>query len=326
MAALVELPCLNAQRMKSSDAVESSDSLPTRVTPPRCPDSLSANTPDGYVIKADRLLGEGSYSSVYEAFDINSGKVVVAKLTDLSMKLRARCHRNEVGSFKYLGIGHPNLVKYYSDFTDNEIGFIILEKLSSISLEDYIANYGRLGLQEALEIFGQIVSVVVHMHERHLSPRDLKPENIAYDPEKNEVKLFDLGLAMLILPNAKGEIPFVNVTTGSPLFMAPEVIACKPHSSFAHDIWCLGQILYVLLTGQSAFNWCSSLAELRDELLVFKKIKYPPWLDFRTTQFLQGMLEFDPKLRLDVRGVMDGVKKLQDNQLKVQLKKGGNDA
>lgn len=182
-----------------------------------------------------------------------------------------------------------------------------MEKLTSSTLDDYISNYGRLPLSEALSIFEQIVSVVSFLHEHYISPRDLKTENIAFDPVTRKVTLFDLGLAMVITPKKDGTLPHVNVTTGSPLFMAPEVIACKPHNSYAHDIWCLGQILFTILVGRSPFQWCSNMAELRDELLVFKKILYPTFLDFSTTQFLKALLEFDPKLRPDIRSVQESL-------------------
>jgi serine/threonine protein kinase len=185
-----------------------------------------------------------------------------------------------------------------------------MEKLTSVTLEDFIATYGRMGVTEALEIFQQIVAAVAYMHDKNLSPRDIKPENIAYDFEANHAKIFDLGLALRLPVNSDGSSPLTSVTTGSPLYMAPEVIGNKPHDTFAHDIWCLGQVLYYMVVGQSPFQWCHTLAELRDELLVFRKIKYPSWLDFNTTLLLKGMLDFDPTLRLEIGQVIESVEEL----------------
>lgn len=218
------------------------------------------------------------------------------------------CELIQVNSFKQLPHGHKNLVQYHGDCVDrNDLGVIILEKLTSLTLDDYISTHGRMASAEALEIFEQIVSVVAFLHENNVSPRDLKNENIAFDPVTRKVTLFDLGLAMVVTPKPDGSLPHVNVTTGSPLFMAPEVIACKPHNTFAHDIWCLGQILFSLLVGRSPFQWCSNMAELRDELLLFKKIFYPTFLDFNTTQFLKTLLEFDPGLRPDIHSVQESL-------------------
>jgi serine/threonine protein kinase len=318
MSALVEMPMMKRERRASDvtlkDISECTEYLPNPVLP------RHDVKKEGYVIYTDALLGEGSYSSVFEAEDVATRKCAVAKLTDVSRKTHSHCHFNEVASFKRLEPGHPNIVRYFDDFVQNDVGIIIMEKLPSQTLEDHIAVHGRMDPLLALEIFNQIVSAVVFMHDHNLSPRDLKTENIAFDPLTNIAKIFDFGLAMQLYPNPDGTMPLVNVTTGSPLYMAPEVVAVKPHDSFAHDIWCLGQIFYMMLVGHSPFQWCSNMAELRDELLVFRKIKYPSWLDYNMTQLLKGMLHFDPTLRSDIKEIKDIVSRLISYERDFEIK------
>ncbi len=89
--------------------------------------------------------------------------------------------------------------------------------------------------------------------------------------------------------------------------MAPEVLAVKPHNSFIHDVWCLGQVLYMMLVGNCPFHNCTTLEDLKEEVLVYKHITYPSWLDYKTTQLLRGMLEWDPAVRMTLEEIRTAV-------------------
>jgi serine/threonine protein kinase len=274
------------------------------------PRAFSLLSSDRYRINSKKLLGKGSYSFVYEANDITNGNVVVAKVTNLAEKTHIRCHRQEILTFKRLGRGNEHIVKFYGDFIEDKCGVIVLEKLSSFTLEDYIYERGRMDFITGLSVFSQILSAVEAMHKVDISPRDLKAENIAFDLNTRNVKLFDFGLSAIIEPNAKGEIPLIKSTTGSPLYMAPEVLAMKPHNSFVHDIWCLGQILYTMLVGNCPFSMCTNLDDLKEEVLIYKKIAFPSWIEYKANKLLHGMLEWDPALRMtldEVRKTVDGL-------------------
>jgi len=274
------------------------------------PRVLSLLDSDRYRINNKKLLGKGSYSYVYEANDITNAAAVVAKVTSLAEKTHIRCHRQEIQTFKRLGKGHEHIVKFYGDFIEDKCGVLILEKLSSFTLEDYVYEHGRMDFISGLTVFNQIISAVEFMHRVNISPRDLKAENIAFDLETRKVKLFDFGLSAIIEPAPNGQVPLIKSTTGSPLYMAPEVLAIKPHNSFVHDIWCLGQILYTMLVGNCPFHQCTNMDDLKEEVLVYKKITYPTWLDYKASKLLKGMLEWDPALRMTLEEVKKEVESL----------------
>jgi BR serine/threonine kinase len=256
---------------------------------------------DRYIINEMKLLGTGSYSFVYEATDTITNEIVVTKLTSLNDKNRLQCYQNELMAFKKLGVcGHPNIVRCYDDYVQDQVGVLVLEKLSPITLESYLVEKGRMGYITALEFFKDIVSAVEALHNSSISPRDLKPENIAFDHRLKKLKLFDLGLATVIRKDKTGQVPLITSTTGTPLFMAPEVMALKPHNSYLHDIWGLGMILYSMVVGHSAFHNLTTLDELREEVLVYRKINYPSWLDLNVVALLQSMLDWNPENRLSI--------------------------
>ena len=78
--------------------------------------------------------------------------------------------------------------------------------------------------------------------------RDLKLENILID-ERNNVKIIDFGFSVSSAPDQK-----LKIFCGTPSYMAPEIVQKKDYNGFATDIWSLGIILYVMLSGNYPFK------------------------------------------------------------------------
>lgn len=93
----------------------------------------------------------------------------------------------------------------------------------------------------------KLLSALQHCHSENIVHRDIKPENILFDQNKNIV-LVDFGLA-------KQTKAVMDVVAGTPYFMAPEVIDGKYQERC--DIWSLGIVLYMLISGTLPFNGTS---------------------------------------------------------------------
>ncbi|KAI9610836.1 hypothetical protein H4Q26_008678 [Puccinia striiformis f. sp. tritici PST-130] len=104
-----------------------------------------------------------------------------------------------------------------------------------------------LATQEVKKIFGQIVDGVAFLHDRNIVHRDLKDENVILDPNGNP-QLIDFGSAAYVREGSK----FVTFS-GTLDFAAPEVLKGDPHGGKEIDIWALGVILFVLITGECPF-------------------------------------------------------------------------
>ncbi|XP_060775950.1 serine/threonine-protein kinase D1-like [Neoarius graeffei] len=136
-------------------------------------------------------------------------------------------------------------------FETPERTFVIMEKLHSDMLEMILSNEnGRLPERTTRFLVMQILEALRYLHMRHIAHCDLKPENVLLaspDPFP-QVKLCDFGFARII-----GEKSFRRSVVGTPAYLAPEVISSHGyHRSL--DMWAVGVILYVSLSGTFPFN------------------------------------------------------------------------
>ena len=105
--------------------------------------------------------------------------------------------------------------------------------------------------QDSAFIIRQLLSAITYCHSRGVVHRDLKPENILIDSVSKDgkilIKVIDFGAALFISPNGK-----ITELLGTPYYIAPEVLFGNYNEKC--DIWSIGVILYILLSGSPPFN------------------------------------------------------------------------
>ena len=157
-------------------------------------------------------------------------------------------------------LDHPNIVKYYREYEDDHYIHIVMEYLKGYDLYKIIAlrTYNNLDEQNMCEIIYQLLKALSFIHSQNIVHRDIKPENIVFANKKDysSLKLIDFGLAT----NTKRDIH----TVGTPYYMAPEMI--EKFSCPQSDIWSVGVIVYLMLTGKYPF-------EMKEGEDLFDKIK-----------------------------------------------------
>lgn len=150
-------------------------------------------------------------------------------------------------------------------------------------------------LPEMLRIFEQMVASVAHCHSLQVVLGNLKLGKFMWaDRDHNTVQLADLSGSQVV--DDSGQCS-VERASGSPAYIAPEVLGENTHyNGFAADMWALGVVCFILLTGSYPFEDTSSTR-------LFKKIKdaaveYPPELPQAVVQMLQQLLCRDPMDRI----------------------------
>jgi serine/threonine protein kinase len=197
-----------------------------------------------------RKLGEGGMGVVYEARDERLGRQVAIKRVRTfsgDATLRDRLVREARTA---AGISHPNICQVYELGEEGEELFVVMELLDGETLAARVAR-GPIPVNEALQITLGILAALEAMHARGIVHRDLKPSNVFLTP--HGVKLLDFGLARPPAVEA-GELAVTNPGTilGTPRYMAPEMLSDEPIGP-STDIFCLGAILFEMLTGRPAF-------------------------------------------------------------------------
>jgi len=105
--------------------------------------------------------------------------------------------------------------------------------------------------QDAAYIIRQVLSAITYCHSKGVVHRDLKPENILIDTITQDghinIKVIDFGAALFFSPKTK-----ISETLGTPYYIAPEVLMGDYNEKC--DIWSIGVVLFVLLSGTAPFN------------------------------------------------------------------------
>ncbi|XP_060030314.1 death-associated protein kinase 2 isoform X6 [Erinaceus europaeus] len=199
-------------------------------------------------------LGSGQFAIVRKCREKSTGLEFAAKFIK---KRQSRASRRGVGREEIereVGILrqvlHPHVITLHDVYESRSDVVLILELVSGGELFDFLAQKESLSEEEATSFIKQILDGVSYLHAKQIAHFDLKPENIML-LDKNipipHIKLIDFGLAHEI----EDGVEFKNIF-GTPEFVAPEIVNYEPLGLEA-DMWSIGVITYILLSGASPF-------------------------------------------------------------------------
>lgn len=201
-----------------------------------------------------RVLGQGGFGKVYLAVHKKTRERVAIKITGaggLHSSDEIEAVFSEAETVKALA--HPNIVRILNFFVIKKTlqTYFVMEYLEGGELLRFLEERGRLGEEEALAVFRQIVSAIDYCHRQKIVHRDLKLENIMkVDRASLDIKIVDFGIAGLFA-GRKSEV----TRAGSLPYLAPEVLSRKSLvAAPAMDIWSVGCILFALLAGGLPFQ------------------------------------------------------------------------
>ncbi|XP_062060780.1 death-associated protein kinase 2 isoform X1 [Lepus europaeus] len=199
-------------------------------------------------------LGSGQFAIVKKCREKSTGLEYAAKFIKKRQSRASRrgvCREEierEVSILRQ--VLHPNIITLHDVYENRTDVVLILELVSGGELFDFLAQKESLSEEEATSFIKQILDGVHYLHTKKIAHFDLKPENIML-LDKNipipHIKLIDFGLAHEI----EDGVEFKNIF-GTPEFVAPEIVNYEPLGLEA-DMWSIGVITYILLSGASPF-------------------------------------------------------------------------
>ncbi|XP_026946703.1 ribosomal protein S6 kinase alpha-4 isoform X3 [Sagmatias obliquidens] len=260
-------------------------------------------------------LGQGSFSVCRRCRQLQNGQEFAVKI--LSRRLEANTQR-EVAALR-LCQSHPNVVKLHEVHQDQLHTYLVLELLQGGELLEHIRKKRHFSESEASQILRSLVSAVSFMHEEAgVVHRDLKPENILYadDTPGAPVKIIDFGFARLRPQSPAGPMQTPCFTLQ---YAAPELLAQQGYDESC-DLWSLGVILYMMLSGQVPFQGASGQGGQSQAAEIMRKIREgrfsldgEAWrgVSEEAKELVRGLLTVDPTKRLKLEGLR-GSSWLQD--------------
>ena len=232
-------------------------------------------------------LGSGSFGNVY----LVRHKVTKAEYAIKAIDKRNKTNQEEKPYFRrevevMYKIHHPNVVKLFGHFEDNYYCYFIMEYISKGNVYNLLPTdkKKRLSTKVCSFIIRDVISAVY-----------IKPENVLLG-DGLVAKLTDFGWSNYMQEDEKR-----TTVCGTPIYLAPEIMEEKPHDE-AVDLWCIGVLLFELVTANPPFAG-NDLDTLKENVLKLK-INWPKDINVDAKNLIMKILKLDPKQRLPLEEMM----------------------
>ena len=245
-------------------------------------------------------LGAGSFGHVY----LVSHKITKAQYAIKAIDKRDKSNQSEKPYFRreievMYKIHHPNVVKLYGHFEDNNYCYFIMEYIAKGNIYELIPhdNKKKLNTKIVASLMKGVISAVYYLH--HMKPiiihRDIKPENVLLG-DGLIAKLTDFGWSNYMQEDEKRQ-----TVCGTPIYLAPEIIKEEGHDEKV-DIWCIGVLLFELLTGSVPFLG-NDIDTLKENILHLR-ISWPKDINNDAKNLIKKILKLDPKARISLEEML----------------------
>ena len=253
----------------------------------------------------DGVVGEGSMGKIYLAKYNPTGMTYALKIIkyDDSYSVRNGIHI-------YPELIHENLMRCYGSFTQIYEGdkciVIVMEFIEGNDLHDIANECDNKYLYKIVPIVIEgVAKGLKYIHDKGYIHRDIKLENIILTPE-GEIKIIDYDFVI------KRGHPGLSSRCGTPFYVSPDILKDSVTTDHRTDIWSLGVVVYILLTGDYPFD-----AEDRNEL--FHRILYKPinmkYIPNEYTTFITGTLTKNPDKRITLDQILNKLEELELEEL-----------
>jgi eukaryotic-like serine/threonine-protein kinase len=212
----------------------------------------------------ERLIGRGGMSAVYLAnrADGQFDQQVAIKLIDLPFVTALFQERFRQERQILARLSHPNIARMLDGgVSDDGELYLVIEYVNGLSIQQYCAQHS-LSIRGRIKLFLSVCAGVRFAHQNLVVHRDLKPDNIIV-LEDGTPKLLDFGTAKLLTPiDAEAETEFTRhgLRAFTPQYASPEQVLGHPIST-ATDIYSLGVLLFLLLTGKPPYELKNSTTD-----------------------------------------------------------------
>jgi hypothetical protein len=252
--------------------------------------------------RVEGILGRGGMGTVYAAIDQfrlkndPGDQKIALKVLHTDVMQRPGLLAELRGEFQSLqSLSHPNIVRVHEFDQDGDLTFFTMERLDGLPLSRMLAEQKSVALHRpyALAMIRQISAALAYAHSRGVVHGDLNPANI-FVTESSGIRILDFGASC-----RRGSFPSIPPIDGdsrsavaTPTFASCELLEGKEPLA-GDDVYALGCITYMLLTGEHPFRCRNALAARKAR----QEPRRPSGLTFRQWRTLKSSLSFERKHR-----------------------------
>jgi len=252
-----------------------------------------------------RTIGKGGSCRVVLGYRKGSDEKFAIKIMQQTEPMNLKLYEHEINILRRLD--HPNIIKLREHRHEGNF-YIVTEFCGGGELFDRIVDKRwPITEKEASRLVKTMLSAIKYCHDKNVVHRDLKPENFVFKDKtkESEMVLIDFGCAKVVVDDNE-----YKDLVGTPYYLAPESAAGHKYRRYgktlkASDVWSVGVIAYVLMTGRPPFNGVNNPAIF--SAIIKKKVTFPsdvsltkPFIDF-----VKHMLRKSPKQRYTVEQALN---------------------
>lgn len=256
----------------------------------------------------------GGTAVVYEGIDLQSKSRVALKILSVKDGKTTMPIKGVKREIEYaVSVAHENVVKLVDFIIEEHRIVIVWELIDGSDLLDLLnARGGRLDETTAAFYFHQLLYGVMFIHAHGLCHRDLKPENCMVERATRRLKIIDFGLS-------KHQHSAVTLGVGTPDYMAPELLGRSDgnfaalherqighYDARACDVWAMGVLLYLIVTGQYPFEdprQPQNILATLQNIAAGKMRQFSCRLSNELMDLIKAMLTVDPKERITLQEI-----------------------
>ncbi|EAS06666.1 Serine/Threonine kinase domain protein (macronuclear) [Tetrahymena thermophila SB210] len=266
--------------------------------------------------KVGKKLGHGKFADVYVAVDKHTGFRVALKQIRKETIKEFNLYQDILNEIKVQGIlSHPNIIKLYGFFIDNDSIYLIQELAIGKELFTELKSTIYKKFTENITAFyvRQVIEALIYMHSKNVVHRDLKPENIMV--HNGLLKICDFGYAAIVQKNKMR-----STFCGTLDYVSPEMVQGKSYD-FSVDVWSVGILTYELLIGHAPFAAKSHDATF-DQILN-GELRFSGPISFEAGDFISRILEREPNSRMNLTQALQHPFIQNEYIRRLQSEKGG---
>jgi eukaryotic-like serine/threonine-protein kinase len=218
----------------------------------------------------EERIGEGGMATVYRARHDLLRRPAAVKLLKPARATDEMIARFEREVQMASSLSHPNTVEIF-DFgrTRDGLFYYAMEYLDGLTVGEIVARHGFFPVARTIHILRQVCAALGEAHGKGVVHRDIKPENIMvcrYGGVYDHAKILDFGLVKHVTEKHSRDLTRSLRILGTPLYMAPERLRNPADVDARVDIYALGAVAFLMLTGRKLFESTNDL-ELSSHIL-----------------------------------------------------------